>query len=473
MPLLGKLSTNSIQQLLDTAKEQSSNATIHIVAPEHSGSIKLQHGNVVQLQHKQQNHETVLQQLLDTQEGHFLLYQGNEPEPHGNPHPILWLLTEDPIQRKQILKVVRNIGHAVGVIYDPTELPDLLKVSPPNVLIIDETLAEQAEPSLQPFSQATKLMILGSTNPLSAKLLALGAEKLAWPESTNETIEQLGKWLPEPSVENDIHARAVLELIAKQIPFASHLKVGPNPTRYQELQGQAISSSWKQWLLSLDPRQPLSHFLQHAPGPADYGLVLAHSFLQLGLLAKRDAPTQENPVFVGDQANTPPLQLHKVIAVGLRAQWQQDWIDSLKKISQNQALRIPREHPFPVPFLAKVEHARIPLRKDTLLVVYGARNEETIDQIVEQTTPHITGFLYFAEEGNTEELAHIQFMRKNLEARYQSRHIYMLATSEGCDKEELRKNLQVDEKEDVITLQQFDLHSTHAALQSLLQSFGK
>lgn len=477
MPLLGTLSTNTIHQLLEATSESASDAVIHVRTPSQHGVITIKQGQVVQVQQMHQELDTALDQLLSSDQGHFLLCQAGEPPPstQEKPAPILWLLDTNEARKQEILTQLQSLNISAQVLVAAEEMADLLNQEKPHLFLLEDQLAYTHQQELLPHlgpsqSTATKLMLLGQPDPIPEAFQQVGAERMAWPMSEPELEPLLLRWLP-PSTPPD--GNPVLSLLASFAPFTPELRVKLHPSRVRELKGLNIAPAWERWLVQLDRNVPLQTFLQHCPGSKEEARVLVYGLLQLGVLTTQDVTSELDEIMEGAEEAPPPLQLHKIIAIGLRGQWKQDWVNSLKKISQNQSARIPREHPFPVPYLPKLEHARIPLRADTLLVVYGARNEEIIDQIIEQTNPHITGFLYFAEYENADEMEHIRFMRQSIEARFQSRHLYMIASKNDTSQDELRHALHSPNDSLIVSLKQFDLHSTHTALQTLLQSFTR
>lgn len=479
MPLLGKLTANTIPKLLETAARTTSDAVLHVVSPEHEGSITFEKGEITHVQEKHRNTRLTLTSLTQLQTGHFLLYQQGEAlykDEHDSTPPI-WLLDSDTERCHELHQSLQSLGFSVCVLFDEEHLFALLKQLTPKLLLLDAEFAQRYQnPLLDQIKsnpQPAKLMLIGSVAVDSPALEEIGAEPLSWPITRMELQQRIETWHPHVhSSISEQNAQEVLNVLSHFTPNTYDQHVQCSPAQKEQLERLQFDPGWTKWLTSLDRKYPIHHYLQLCPGPQEYGRILIHQLLQAGLLTTQNV-TNEIDAFMDDlEEAPPPLQLHKIIVIGLQGKWKQDWIQSLKKISQNQSARIPREHPFPVTHMPKSEHARIPLHRDTLLVVYGARNEENIDQIVAQTNPHITGFLYFVELDNPEEVEHIRFMRQSLEARFPSRHLYMVRTERERSTEELQRELRAPNDRLFVSLQHFDLHSTHSALQTLLQSFS-
>jgi hypothetical protein len=133
-----------------------------------------------------------------------------------------------------------------------------------------------------------------------------------------------------------------------------------------------------------------------------------------------------------------------------------------------KASRIPREPTVQIPYLPKTEYARIPLRQDSLLVVYGAVSETAVDSIFEKVGVDLSSFMFFVDMENPDEAAHIRDIRQRLLARYNIPDLIMIADSPNLQSSHIREQLRLSPQTPIEPVKQLELKSTYKILRKLL-----
>jgi hypothetical protein len=197
-----------------------------------------------------------------------------------------------------------------------------------------------------------------------------------------------------------------------------------------------------------------------------------HILLQLGILVQA-SPLQDPSITPIDGIPASNEQRSafswlKIVVLGLRANRRDEYIQSLQQISQTQAARIPREPTVQIPYLARAEYARIPLRQDSLLVVYGAVSDASVDAIFEKIGIDLASFLFFVDMQHPEEIEHIREIRQRLLARYPIPDMIMLADHANLQSAQVREQLALSPQTPLEPVQQLDLKSTYKIVRKLL-----
>ncbi|MCB9638789.1 MAG: DUF4388 domain-containing protein [Myxococcales bacterium] len=485
MPLLGKIEEGTIEQLLQSAIQSQQDAVLILDASDDRATIHIEDGQVTRIDHQHANVAPTLQTLQKWSQGRFLLCHAHTPEARAasvHYNADIWLLDDDEKRRDAVHRALEEAGYSVCLLLDSSQATSLLHNNPPSVVLLGEHLAQTDEALLATLEKATEdelhLVLLGQQDVPPPALHAHSKNWFQHPAQLDALVETIRQLLRKaPGMHIQAMDPAWLHILSELTPpLRPNMRVQINPARWQELLQKEIPPQWREWLRSLDSRQPLVRWLKNYPGDQRHARLSMNILLQIGLIELQGQPQGElsdpnaispNPAMAAN-AQKGSFAWLKVVVLGLRGDRREEYIHSLQQISQTQASRIPREPTVQIPYLPKTEYARIPLRQDSLLVVYGAISETSVDTIFERVGIDLSSFLFFVDMENPDEVAHIRDIRHRLLARYNIPDLIMVADSPNLQSSQVREQLRLSPQTPIEPVRQLELKSTYKILRKLL-----
>ncbi|MCK6509316.1 DUF4388 domain-containing protein [Myxococcota bacterium] len=487
MPLLGKIEEGTIAQLLQSASNTQQDAVLVLDNHDERATIHIEEGQVTRIDHQHNLATPALQILQNWSQGRFLLCHAHTPEARAasvHYNADIWLLDLDTTRRDALLQSIEEAGYSVCLLLDPAQAPALLQHNPPAIVLLGEGLAQKDEALLAQLEESAlndlHLFLLGQQETPPPALHAHAKNWFAFPSQRDDLLDIIRQNLRKaPGMQIQPFDPAWLHLLSELTPpLKPQMRIQINPARWQELQQKEIPPLWREWLRSLDSRQPLVRWLKNYPGDPRHARLSMNILLQTGLIEIQGQP-HAGDAHLSEPATISSTQIAphttkgsfawlKVIVLGLRGDRREEYIHSLQQISQTQASRIPREPTVQIPYLPKTEYARIPLRQDSLLVVYGAVSETSVDSIFEKVGVDLSSFLFFVDMENPDEAAHIRDIRQRLLARYNIPDLIMIADSPNLQSSQIREQLRLSPQTPIEPVKQLELKSTYKILRKLL-----
>ncbi|MEM1007647.1 MAG: hypothetical protein AAGJ35_01465, partial [Myxococcota bacterium] len=474
----------TLELLLQSTLHAQQDAVLVVDSSTEKAAFHIEGGRVHSIHHQHARVESTLQSLKDWKEGRYLLCRAYTPEAHAgssNYGTNLWLVDQDTKRRKELHETLESKGFTVCVVLDPSEIPDLLNQKPPTVVLLGAEGFKQNPRTfeyLQIFAQHEVARVFLGKEEQPPNTFADKIE--FWfqvPEEMEELIAYLHKKVP-PFLGNKIQTLDpawVQVLCDLTPPLSPNMKLQINPARWQALQEKELPPVWKEWLLSFDSRQPLARWLKNYPGDPRHARLSMQLLIRLGALEEL---TKNNITIAKGSKDEPSLsqavsEHHsnfswlKVLALGLEKQRLDDFVQALRDISRSQSARIPRDHRVQIPYLSHVEYARIPLRKDALLVVYGLSHEHQVDQLFDLIGLELASFLFFVDPENAKSTRAIKPLRESLLARYPGPELLVLP-NHNTTEEQLQQVLQLSPQTPIEYAEDLNLKSTYKLLRQLL-----
>ncbi len=504
MPLLGKLDKGMMRVLVELMQDSGKDSILKVETPDQNGEIYVESGKVVRIQQQHSKLEESLEELLNSERGTFLLHRPEDEEmtevvPSQLP---VWLLDQNVERRQPLGEMLKQLNIASATVLDGEHLVELLEDQHPKLLLLGDTdFFENKELLWEPLLNTHEhftLVLIGQQSHLSEEEKSLVAAWLKWPITQAELTIFLKRWLHLPSRENSFHEQeesflpsGILQLMSRFTPKIDEtLFLRVNPAHINAIKQAKLPIKWFNWLISIQPNQPALHWLASFPGPLELAEMVLHYLLHLQIL-ERAEPQQvimgrlvqnssssevasqgrlhsqnDFAQIASRQRSSDTFILLKVIVFGLRGERRREWLNSLKQISKSQSAKVSREHSAHVPHLPKVELVRIPLKSDTLLVVYSSLTESSVDELIEQIGVNLTSFLFFLDLDNQHELLYIRNLRKKLLERYQLPDLVMVSGTQGRSREMVEQQLGLGSLWHPID--QFDVQTSYKLLRILL-----
>lgn len=497
MPLVGKIGPGRLWALLEEILPQIQENRVELHSVQEVATLQVKHGQIQELVHQHHKIHPVLDHVNAWKDGLFYVYDPEEKHT-AHPHlPPIFLLFSSQDQTTSLRQALRTLNYPVWAICYPHEFmelweayhPALLMVTADAVSLIPQALF--AKPHEQSLSQRIKVLCLGTPPKPWMVPNSVSLQSLPWPcteEQLHKTIHSLLPAVPsmpspaplaspyprsgESSLQTSDSFVRLLSAITPGLP--KDLGFYVHPLQRKTLEHLQVAPEWTRWLLSLDYSLPFSHYLAQSPGTPEQTDVLVRYLLHLGILTTHHAlysllaPTTEVPF------TSPPelgLKIIKVVTLGLRGQWKEDWIFSLQQISQQMSIRVPRNPSVHIPYLPKTELARIPLPNNTLLLFYGMLHEEKVDTFLEKMGGHLDALLFFVETSREAEILHAQQARQRLLQQYQVPSVVMLTQLGIAPNTTEVERLRLSPQEHIVPLGKLDEATTHQVLYQLLQQF--
>ncbi|HAA55868.1 MAG TPA: hypothetical protein DCE42_13985 [Myxococcales bacterium] len=491
MPLLGKIEPGTITELVDSAVQAGQDAILRIEGPQHVGEIQLEAGQVVHASHQHTQLQETLNALCTVEEGEFMLCRGDEHNASSlTPSNVpVWLLDTNEERRTSLTQSLAQKGYSVGMLLHLEDMTALLQESKPSLLLLGEELATEHERALLTSLQQQQhmnVLLVGTPRDISPQLATATKGWLEWPGATEQMESIMRRWTsphsPAPSPPQS--AQTALQLLSHLTPTMDprqQLRLNPNPPR--QLKEHPLPQGWQQWLFSSPHQRSVQGWLQDFPGPNRMGHFVLRSLKQSGILQTANIPLpdsataetlghnvsiEEVSALASSDISQDAFVLLKVIVFGLRGKRRDEWISSLQQISQTQSSRIPRDRSVQIPHIPKAELARIPLRSDSLLVVYGALTENAVDSLLEKIGTNLASFLFFIDFDNHEELIYIRELRKKLLSRYALPDLVMVSGSEGKDPALISQQLELQGESLWHPIDTFNIRTSYKLLRILL-----
>ena len=502
MPLLGTLEKGTMTTLLDSMQESQTDAILKIETPQYNGEIYVESGKIVRIQHEHSNLQELLQELLRSEQGTFLIHR---PDDHISPTSIaqlpIWLLDDNQERRKDLQQLLQQLKISSATILDATHIKTLLRHQHPKVLLLGDLniLHDQEElfESIIRTHRDYTIILIGQPFVLPEEITPAITNWLQWPVTRGELAVFLKKWIPLPESEilpnspESLLPSGVLQFMSNFTPkLDTELYLEVNPNHLNSLRQAKLPIKWFNWITSIQPTHPIHYWLSHFPGSPDLSEMIVSYLIQVQILqatTKRSIvmgriieETEKTPrtpsaynisheeisQLANKQDSSDTFILLKVIVFGLRGEKRAEWLNSLQKISQTQSAKISREHSTHIPYLPKAELARIPLKSDSLLVVYSALTENSVDELIDQIGINLTSFLFFLDVSNQHELLYIRNLRKKLLERYHLPDLVMVSGTKGATREVIEQQLGLGSLWHPID--QFDVQTSYKLLRILL-----
>lgn len=494
MPRVGKMGPGRLLALLKEIQPHTEEARVELLSPQETATLHIRHGQIEQFVHEHHRMNSVLSQVNTWKQGLFCIYKPQEKQERDRA-PVFFLLS-DQQQSQELHQAMITFDYPLWFLDNLHEFMELYNHYRPILVVgVPETLSS-LPPSLltkpqEPGQSPVAWLRLDTTPPqnLPSPLLALPA--LTWPCPLEQLQQAIRSFLPPtpppvlstpsplpsvaaaPSATTDNKFTELLAAITPHIP--KDLGCYVHPLHRHTIENLAVAEEWRQWLLSLDHAVPFSHYLTQSPGTPEQTDILVRYLLHLGILTTHRAlysmlappPSSPQPT----SATEPRLQITKIVTLGLRGQWKEDWIFSLQQISQQMSLRVPRNPSIHIPHLPKTEHARIPLPNNTLLLFYGMLHEENVETLLGKMGGNLDALLFFVDVSRETEVYHAQDMRKRLLQQYHVPSVVMLTQLGQAPNVGDIEQFKLSAQDQIVPLRQLDEPTTHQVLYQLLQQF--
>ncbi|TNE43867.1 MAG: hypothetical protein EP343_32375 [Deltaproteobacteria bacterium] len=489
MPLIGKLGQGRLYDLLESTMQRGEDALLEFQSPTQAATLHIQGGQLQQVAHEHHNTANVLADINNWDDGLFLVYDGSEKQTSQSAP--LWFLVQDPQQLAQLRESLQPLGLPIWSVCYPYELPDLIAQFNPSVLVTTSNNLTTLPPTVfageanKPHDKRLKLLCLGPPPPQNPTPLTL--EALPWPSPASALQQTVLSMIPGSAESNPTPFHKVtpslgdqndpiLELLATLTPdLPDDLCLHIHPHHQETLTTLDLAPNWRQWLLSLDRNVPLSHYFGSCPGNAHQAKVLLRYLLYLGVLTTHNplysllSPSQETPPNPA-QAES-PLHISRIVTLGLRGQWKEDWIFSLQQLSQQMSMKVPRNTSVHIPYLPKSELARIPLPNESLLLFYGLLNVEKLEPLLNKIGGSVDAFLFFVDASHEAEVLYAQELRQQLLARHMVPHVVMLTQLGVAPSGSELERFRLHPNERMVPISKLDESATNRVLYQLLQQF--
>lgn len=511
MPILGTIERGTINLLLDSARQAQANAVLKLQTPQHNAEIHIESGEISSVVNNQQLSPSSLSLLQASSEGSFLVYRIEEkPQPSTNFDKLsIWLLDQNIQRRDKILQQLQLASLSVALVVDHTQLLKSLQLQQPKLLLLDaKTALEHQHTLLTPqstlHSQHFHTVLIGTQRPLPHQLenTISGWFRKPFPPHT------LQAWLQKtPLPTHNPHLFTNIQLDSKALPFlyslpstfAPRLRLQLNPKNQHLLQPNEAPPDWLQWLNNIDPQKPILRQATPFPAPAQITPLILQHLLHTKILQPAQELQNNSPIAASKQPNvqnqtpphstppphssptprstTPPhstptdiinesFVFLKVITIGLKGLKREQWIESLQQISQTQASRISQLNMTKSPQLRSFEIARVPLRSDSLLIVYQAKSEHHVEQIIQEVGTDLTSFLFFFDLQNQKTIQATRQLRQKLLRQYPLPDLVLVPKTDNANLEKLNIEIGLNAKCHII--QEFNTRNSYKLLRMIL-----
>lgn len=489
MPLIGKLGQGRLYALLDETLQGGKEALLEFQSPNQAATLHVRDGKVQHVAHEHHQIDDVLSTVNQWEEGLFFIYD-REEKANSTVAP-LWLLVPDSEQLGTLRDQLTPLGFPLWSICYPHELPGLLQqFNPPVLIVTSDSLSALpkslfAEQANKPYESRLRLLCLGPPPSHFQGPTSLTLEVLPWPTTPTALHQAVRSLLTNsqpplkapyqkisstPSLGDD----PTIQLLAALTPtLPDDLCLHIHPSHREKLESLDIAPSWRKWLLTLDHNYPVSNYLEQSPGNQEQVRVMLRYLLYLGIL------TTHNPLYSllqpSQQAlptqNDVPLHVSRIVTIGLRGQWKEDWIFSLQQLSQQMSVKVPRKASVHIPYLPKSELARIPLPNDSLLLFYGLLNVEKLDTMLDKIGGTVDGFLFFVDASHEAEVTYAQESRQVLLSKHMVPYVVMLTQLGVAPSSSEVERLRLSPQERLVPISKLDESATNRVLYQLLQQF--
>ncbi len=491
MPLIGKIGQGRLYDLLESTMQRGGDALLEFQSPTQAATLHIQGGQLQHITHEHHHTDDVLADINKWEDGLFLVYDGAEKRTSLSAP--LWFLVQDPQQLAQLRESLQPLGLPIWSVCYPHELPTLLAQFNPSVLVVTSDSLSALPHSVfareteKLHDQRLKLLCLGPPPSHFQSPTSLTMEVLPWPSpapALQQIVLSMMPGSPQPNPKPFHQATSspkqqsdpMMELLADLTPeLPDDLCLHIHPHHQESLSSKELAPEWRQWLLSLDRNVPLSHYFSSCPGNTQEAKVLLRYLLYLGVL------TTHNPLYslLSPSQETPPnpaqtesrLHISRIVTLGLRGQWKEDWIFSLQQLSQQMSMKVPRNTSVHIPYLPKSELARIPLPNDSLLLFYGLLNAEKLEPLLHKIGGSVDAFLFFVDASHEAEVAYAQELRQQLLARHMVPYVVMLTQLGVAPSGSELERLRLSPYERMVPISKLDESTTNRVLYQLLQQF--